>query len=72
MGGAVSLLSELKGISIKTAIVTASIYGNDITDSARKVIEMVDTVVSKFDTERRKPYPDPIFKVLKFRTPELA
>ena len=62
MQGAVSLLSELKGMSIKTAIVTSSIYGNDITGSARKVMEMVDTVVTKFDTERQKPYPDPIVK----------
>jgi len=60
--GAVSLLSELKGILIKTAIVTSSIYGNDIAGSARKIIEMVDIFVSKFDTERQKPYPDPIFK----------
>ena len=62
MQGVVSLLSELSDMSIKTAIVTSSIYGNDVTGSARRVMEMVDTVVTKFDTERQKPYPDPIFK----------
>ncbi|EFK07607.1 putative phosphoglycolate phosphatase [delta proteobacterium NaphS2] len=62
MRGAVSLLSELKKILIKTAIVTSSIYGNDITGFARRVMKMVDTVVTKFDTERQKPYPDPILK----------
>ena len=62
MRGAVSLLSELSDMSIKTAVVTSSIYGDDITGSALRVMEMVGTVVTKFDTERQKPYPEPIFK----------
>jgi HAD superfamily hydrolase (TIGR01509 family) len=62
MRGAVPLLLELSDMSIKTAIVTSSIYGDDLTGSVRKVMAMVGTVVTKFDAERQKPYPDPIFK----------
>lgn len=60
--GVLALLSELEKRSIKKAIVTSSLFRGRIPGSTIRLMGMMDTVISKLDTERHKPYPDPIFK----------
>lgn len=58
----VPLLSELKRRSIHTAIITSSWFEEGDPEPIQKLKGMVDVIVARFDTERHKPYPDPIFK----------
>lgn len=60
--GIFSLISELKNRLIKTAIVTASWFDENDPEQIKRLKEMVDVSITKFDTKRHKPYPDPILK----------
>lgn len=60
--GVLPLLSELKKRAVKTAIVTSSWFEEGDPEPIKRLKGMVDVLVTKFDTERHKPHPAPIFK----------
>jgi len=72
--GVFPLLSELKKRTVKTAIVTSSWFEEGDPEPIQRLEGMVDALVTKFDTERHKPHPDPIFKACEklHVTPEYA
>jgi len=52
--GVLPLLSELKKMAVKTAIVTSSWFEEGDPEPIKRLKGMVDVLVTKFDTERHK------------------
>ncbi|MBW2642791.1 MAG: HAD family hydrolase [Deltaproteobacteria bacterium] len=59
--GSLPFLREIKKQSIRMGIVTSTYFPDNVPEEIIKLRKTMDVVVTKLDTKRIKPYPDPIF-----------
>lgn len=63
--GTMNMMAELKRSEIKIGIVTSKGYpGTMKTLEFTGVIQFVDVIVTAYDVEKHKPFPDPVYKAM--------